>query len=54
MVSLYLNKLWSSFVILKRLFYGTETQCFLRSVATDGKDGNGLNFEKAGRIFFKF
>ena len=28
--------------------------CFLSSVATDGKDGNGLKLEKIGPIFSSF
>jgi len=28
--------------------------CFLSSVATDGKDGNGLKLEKIGLIFSSF
>ena len=28
--------------------------CFLSSVATDGKDGNGLQLEKIGPIFSSF
>ena len=31
-----------------------ERKCFLASVATDGKDGNGLKLETIGLIFSSF
>ena len=39
-------------LLLKTILW--HWNCFLSSVATDGKDGNGLKLEKIGPIFSRF
>ena len=41
-------------VLLLHTIFIRHRDCFLLFVATDGKDGYGLEFEKVGPTFFKF
>lgn len=41
-------------VLLLHTIFIRHRDCFLMFVATDGKDGYGLEFEKLGQLFLNF
>ena len=54
MFSHKLNARNNGLVLLLKAIFFQQGNCCLSSVATDGKDGNGLKLEKNSAHVFKF